>query len=215
MDHCQAARNAAILVFGTSVLIISCWVHVIRKCHERKSKLLNKLYWNTIQEHITIMHMCSCSSQFMRISKIYLREWRLLGEEEYSNWFTNTYLDPKWMNWFFGAPGQKLVNVDNNSLESYNRQIKLIIGTTIRQSLERFIDQGIRDILLDGSNRVQKSLTSISYLDLPQSELIKEKAIPSEMLQKSILFLSSPQSYSHILTMGKWFFNTKKTCIFL
>ena len=59
-----------------------------------------------------------------------------------------------------------------------------------------------------------KDISSLSYfysdLDLSQSELIKEKAIPSEVLQKSILFLSSPQSYSHILTMGKWFFNTKK-----
>ena len=180
MDHCYPSRNAAISVFGVSKVIISCWVHVMRKCQDNKKRnlLINKLYCKIILDHIRIMHLSSSQNQFLRLSHYCVQEWRQQGEIADSNWFQTTYLHNDWMNWFIGAPGKFLVNVENNSLESYNRQVKLVLETTRLQSLENFIDKGIQAILRDGSNRAEKSLSSKAYLNQSQMIMIKELPIP-------------------------------------
>ena len=44
MDHSWAIRNGAVAAFGDEIRIISCWVHVLRKCKENVGKLVHKDY---------------------------------------------------------------------------------------------------------------------------------------------------------------------------
>ncbi len=96
MDPCYAIRNGVIAAFGTDVLILSCWVHVIRKC-KNSSKLIHSSYITEIVKHVTIMHKSSTLGQFISISSACIEEWKRLGEANYADWFQSTYLDIRWI----------------------------------------------------------------------------------------------------------------------
>ncbi len=53
MDHSWAIRNGAVAAFGDEIRIISCWVHVLRKCKENVGKLVHKDYIKNITAHVS------------------------------------------------------------------------------------------------------------------------------------------------------------------
>ena len=71
---------------------------------------------------------------FLAFSTQVLNKWRTSGESAFANWFEETYLAEDWRGWFPGMGqlcGLAGIGVTNNSLESLNRTIKLLVLTVI------------------------------------------------------------------------------------
>jgi hypothetical protein len=116
MDHSAPCRSGAVSIFGEDVIVLSCWVHVLRNCKKHKSLLTRKEYYTDIQRHVHVMHKCSTSTQFDFVSKSCVDEWIKNGQIEFANWFKDINLTLQWRNWFVGAAQRPGVPVENNSL---------------------------------------------------------------------------------------------------
>ena len=115
------------------------------------------------------------------------------------------YRYESWSNWFIGSPCQTLVNVENNSIESYNRVIKNDAPDVI--TLQYFFENKIYSILSTAASKVENWKNSRSYQMLSQEYLIDECNIPDEVIRKSIILNDTPGAFVHSLEHEKYFFN--------
>jgi hypothetical protein len=91
IDHSQVIRNSITEIFGSTVTVLCCWVHIFRNLKEHKSKLKVKSNLKIIEDHVKSMHYCSTLNQFLSISSACLQHWRDIDELEFAQWFQNTY----------------------------------------------------------------------------------------------------------------------------
>lgn len=111
-DASNAIRNAFMSVFPLAVLMIMCYVHVLRNVtkHKEKYKKENK---SEIFKDIEMLHQSSSAKVFQILGRLFLKKWKK-REPEFAKYF-----EKQWMashcNWYLGAAAY--TPTTNNAVE--------------------------------------------------------------------------------------------------
>ena len=166
---------------------------------------------NRLDAMVTMIDECHKArsySMFQLLSKVMIRKWRAKGEEQYANWFETQYLDDKWDGWWVCAPPTLGVNVENQPLESCNRQLKGPTQIFEKMPMDRFFSTGVPRVFKYIRTLHDRTLTYKTH-DLHQLELLKTKPIPKFILEKAQLMVSSNVDRLYIPELQSFFVNAK------
>lgn len=111
-DACNAIRNAFMHVFPMALLMIMCYVHVLRNITKNKDKY-KKENKDEIFKDIEMLHQSSSTATFTALSKLFMRKWKK-KEPEFAKYFEKQWLASH-CNWYFGAA--EYTPTTNNALE--------------------------------------------------------------------------------------------------
>ncbi len=144
------------------------------------------------------------------MSELCLKIWANFADPKFIEWFSEAYLDELWLNWFIGSPGKYNVNVENNSIESYNANIKKLMNTSVSVTVERFFDTGIRSILCDAVDIIDSYTSSLSIQQLDRLDLIRNYRIPQGIMNKALLLVQDDNQYLFDVGKKLLFVNSSK-----
>lgn len=99
-DASNAIRNAFMATFPMALLMIMCYVHVLRNIGKNKDKY-QKENKNEIFHDIEMLHQSSSAKVFGILSRLFLKKWKK-KEPEFARYFEKQWLQSH-CNWFLGA----------------------------------------------------------------------------------------------------------------
>lgn len=111
-DASNAIRNAFMSVFPLAVLMIMCYVHVLRNVAKHKEKY-SKANKNEIFRDIEILHQSSTETVFKILSRFFIKKWKK-REPEFARYFKKQWMASH-CNWFLGAAAY--TPTTNNAVE--------------------------------------------------------------------------------------------------
>ncbi|ETV65654.1 hypothetical protein H257_17704 [Aphanomyces astaci] len=94
IDHTQYIQTA-LKKQWPQVHVVSCAIHMLRNVHKHKSLLRTMDNYKVICTQIHLMRSARTWMQFHTIASVVLMDWETsLAEEEFAQWFQETYLLP-------------------------------------------------------------------------------------------------------------------------
>ena len=138
-DASHAEANAAWEVFGSNVVIVMCWFHLL--FNVRKHESLNqvpKSVKDMVIADLTRMHYC-LEYEFEPYKAIVMKKWKSMPELTdfviyiWNQWFIGTF-----SNWHIFKTPPGFANT-NNPMESFNKIIKAIFTHYMEHRLFHFI----------------------------------------------------------------------------
>jgi len=121
-----------------------------------------------VKHDMRALHLCSDRPVFLAMVPIVLAKWRADGHADIATYLQDTYLEERWDKWYLGCLPFHGTDNTNNSLESHNKWIKLVMGKTrlsLADMVMRQLPRFLRYFYDFSYNPVYNTYTSIQAID--------------------------------------------------
>ncbi|KAF0710763.1 hypothetical protein AaE_012390, partial [Aphanomyces astaci] len=175
IDHTQYIQTA-LKKQWPQVHVVSCAIHMLRNVHKHKSLLRTMDNYKVICTQIHLMRSARTWMQFHAIASVVLMDWETsLAEEEFAQWFQETYLLPPWDVWFFVASLTPGIPAHQQHIESHHKRIKQVCAHELRATTSVVLEHTIPRIVV--ADAIQPDHTPATWIDAPISGEVLAKAL--------------------------------------
>jgi hypothetical protein len=165
-DRAGAISNAFAEVFLTNMRLAKCYFHVKKGLKDNKSRFSSETNYELFQSDCSDIAGFDTEQEFFDALDLLFRKWRS-REKDAVDWFSSEWCTKSYGTWFSGFTSAGLPNT-NNSLERFNRSLKLYVTSHQRLSFSKLLTKFKKEL-------VYQSLTSKSS-DFPKEPILDRQA---------------------------------------
>ena len=176
----------------------TCYFHVTETL---RKEIGSNLYIAALKKDMNLLHLCPTTQHFNSLHKLLLVKWTAENNTPITNALNKAYFFADWNGWHIGALPHAGAGLTNNSLESFNKTIKLLAKQSV--TMRAFNHNTIPAILEYIADRRWSLVRGQS-----QIELLNNRVKMDIKLVTATRDVIKGKPANMLKVGGKWFVNT-------